>query len=127
MDARLRKGIRLFNAGNFFASHEVLEDFYLHTDQEQDKPFLEGIIELSVAFRLYTDFGEVQGPVRMIHQALIRLEHYQPTYLRIRVNELIGALEEWTKQVMSADGQAPSVHDQIPKIRTRMGFFTDER
>jgi hypothetical protein len=122
MDARLRQGIRLFNAQKFFASHEALEDFYLHTNQERDKPFLEGIIELSVAFRLYSDFGEVQGPVRMIHQALIRLEHYQPTHLRIRVSALIGALEEWTKKVKS-DGQALAMRDQIPKIRTRMILF----
>jgi len=123
MDARLRKGIRLFNARKFFASHEVLEDFYLHTDEEQDKPFLEGIIELSVAFRLYSDFGEVQGPVRMIHQALIRLEHYQPTYLRIKVSELIRALDEWAQKAKSATDQTTAMRDEIPRIHTRMGLF----
>jgi predicted metal-dependent hydrolase len=123
MDARLRKGIRLFNGREFFAAHEVLEDFYLHTNEEQDKPFLEGIIELSVAFRLYWDFGEVQGPVRMIHQALIRLEHYQPTYLRIRVSELIAGLDEWTQKVKSANNQPTAMRAEIPKIHTRVGLF----
>ena len=123
MDARLRKGIRLFNARKFFASHEVLEDFYLHTDEEKDKPFIEGIIELSVAFRLYWDFGEVQGPVRMIHQALVRLEHYQPAYLRIKVSELIRALDDWTQKAKSANSRAAAMRDEIPKIHTRMSLF----
>ncbi len=119
MDARLREGIRLFNAGRFFESHESLEDLYLHTDEEH-KPFLEGLIQLAAACRLFSDFGEVQGPVRMIHQAIIRLENYQPTYLGIRVEDLIRAMEQWAKQV-KADAEA--VREQIPKIRLRRFIF----
>ena len=40
MDARLREGIRLFNAGRFFESHESLEDFYAGAEPEH-KPFVE--------------------------------------------------------------------------------------
>src|SRR5215813_2669521 len=75
MDARLRDGIRLFNERRFFESHEIWEQFYQETE-DVHKPFLEGLIELAVAFRLYTDFGEIKGPVRMIYQALIRFENY---------------------------------------------------
>lgn len=115
MDARLRDGIRLFNAGRFFESHESLEDLYLQTGQEH-KPFLEGLIQLAAACRLFREFGEVKGPVRMIHQALIRLENYQPTYLRIKVKDLIQAMEVWAKQVEADTGAAQR---RIPKIRLR--------
>ncbi len=115
MDARLREGIRLFNAGRFFESHEALEGFYIHAEEEH-KAFLEGLIGLAAAFRLFRDFGEVQGPVRMIYQSLIRLENYQPTYLRVRVGDLIRAMESWAKKAQ-ADGGA--VQDSIPKIRLR--------
>ena len=77
MDARLREGIRLFNAGRFFESHESLEDFYSRSEEEH-RPFVEGLIQLAAALRLFRDFGEVRGPVRMVHQAIIRLENYQP-------------------------------------------------
>lgn len=119
MDARLREGIRLFNSGRYFESHERLEEFYLGAE-DKDKPFLEGLIQLAAAFRLFCDFGEVKGPVRMIYQALIRLENYQPTYLRVRVKDLIGAMEAWAKQA-EADGGA--VREGIPKIRLQRFIF----
>jgi predicted metal-dependent hydrolase len=112
MDARLREGIGLFNAGRFFECHEVLEGLYQETDAAH-KPFLEGLIQLAAAFRLASDFGETKGPVRMIHQALIRFENYQPAYLRVRVKDLCAALEAWTQ---AAETVAPPL-PRIPRIR----------
>lgn len=119
MDARLREGVRLFNAGRYFQSHERWEQLYQQTD-EPNKPFLEGLIQLAAAFRLVRDFGEVKGPVRMIYQALIRLENYQPFYLRIRVTELIASMEAWAKAAEAAGGKEPG---KIPKIRLRRFMF----
>ena len=119
MDARLREGIRLFNAGRFFESHESLEDFY-HRAEEENKPFLEGLIQLAAACRLFVDFGEVQGPVRMVRQAMIRLENYQPGYLGIRVKRLIQTMEEWAKQ---AEADSGAVKGEIPKILLHRFFF----
>jgi predicted metal-dependent hydrolase len=122
MDARLRKGIRLFNARRFFESHEVLEDFYLHTMETEDKPFLEAIIQLSVAFRLFSDFGDVEGPVRMVYQALVRLENYSPTYARVKVDTLIQALEKWAEQAKAGADKTHARND-IPKIGTALSLI----
>ena len=111
MDARLRDGIRLFNERRFFESHEIWEQFYQETE-DAHKPFVEGLIELAVAFRLYTDFGEIKGPVRMIYQALIRFENYPSSHLEIRVKDLSESMEAWAKGVEAA-GKAVS---PIPKI-----------
>lgn len=113
MDARLREGIGLFNQERYFECHEVLENFYRETD-EQNKPFLEGLIQLAAAFRMVRDFGEIRGPVRMIHQALIRFENYQPDFLQIRVKELCQAAEAWAKAAQTA-GAKPAAAD-LPKI-----------
>ena len=122
MDARLREGIRLFNDRRFFECHETLEPFYQETD-EANKPFIEGLIQLAAAFRLYSDFGEVKGPVRMIHQALIRFENYQPLYLQIYVKDLSQAAEAWTR---AAESSATEVlTSSIPKIqRRRFNLFS---
>ena len=121
MDARLREGIRLFNEQQFFASHEVLESFYQETEAE-NKPFLEGLIQLAAAFRMFVDFGEVKGPVRLIHQALIRFENYQPVFLQVKVGELCQAAEAWTKETEGQDAQPASM--LIPKISLqRFGLF----
>lgn len=122
MDDRLRQGVDLFNDGRFFESHEILEGFYQDTDGAH-KPFLEGLIQLAVAFRIFNEFGEIKGPVRMIYQALIRMENYQPAFLHIRVKELSQAMEAWAKAAEAA-GAAPASHP-IPKIHLqRFSFFS---
>ena len=122
MDARLREGVGLFNAGKFFESHEVLERFY-HDTTKENKAFVEGLIGLAAAFRLFCDFGEIKGPVRMIYQALIRLENYQPAFLQIQVKDLCQAAEAWAKAAEVA-GSKPSASN-IPKIQfQRFSFFS---
>ena len=121
MDARLREGIRLFNDRRFFESHEILEDFYLATD-EAHKPFLEGLIQLAAAFRMFCDFGEVRGAVRMIYQALIRFENYQPVFLQIRIQDLCRSAEAWAKAVERTEAKPSAA--SIPKIHIqRFSFF----
>jgi hypothetical protein len=122
MDARLRDGIRLFNDRKFFECHEVLEGYY--QDSELDaKPFLEGLIQLAAAFRMFVDFDEVKGPVRAIYQALIRFENYPPAYLEVRVKDLSTEVEAWAKAAEAA-GTAPSAAN-IPKIQLqRFSFFS---
>jgi predicted metal-dependent hydrolase len=122
MDAGLREGIGLFNEGKFFQCHEVLEDFY-HQTEEENKAFVEGLIGLAAAFRLFCEFGEVKGPVRLIYQALIRLENYQPAFLQIHVKDLCVAAEAWAKAAEVA-GAKPSAAD-IPKVKfQRFSFFS---
>ena len=110
MDARLREGITLFNNGHFFESHEKWESFYQETE-DVNKPFVEGLIQLAVAFRLFRDLGEVKGPVRMVYQALIRLESYHPAFLQIRVDRLCATMEAWAKEA-----EAAGASSSIPKI-----------
>jgi uncharacterized protein len=121
MDARLREGINLFNQRRFFDCHEVLEGFYHETD-EANKPFLEGLIQLAAAFRLFCDFGEIRGAVRMIYQALIRIENYQPVFLQVRVQDLCQTAETWAKAAESPEAKASAA--SIPKIQIqRFSFF----
>ena len=121
MDGRLREGIDLFNTGRFFECHESLEDFYLRSE-EQHKPFLEGLVQLAAACRIYSELGEVHGPIRMIRQAIIRLENYQPHYLGIRVKSLIHALERWTDYLAANGTTGPPSSSQTPKIRVHRFF-----
>jgi hypothetical protein len=122
MDARLRRGLDLFNDGRFFESHEILEGFYQDTEEAQ-KPFIEGLIQLAVAFRIFNEFGELKGPIRMIYQALIRFENYQPAFLQVRVKELSEAMEAWAKAAEAAGGAA--ISHAIPKIPLqRFRFFS---
>ena len=118
MDPRLRQGIDLFNREAFFEAHETLESFYQETASE-NKAFLEGLIGLAAAFRLCCDFSETKGPVRMIYQALIRLENYQPAFLTIDVDRLCQAAEAWARTAEA--GRIDRSQPNIPKIKSQ-GF-----
>jgi predicted metal-dependent hydrolase len=119
MDDRLREGITLFNNRRFFEAHETWEAVYQRAGNE-DKPFLEALIQLSAACRLIEDFGEIRGPVKLIYQALIRFENYQPTYLDVKVADLAAAMETWAKEleVSGVRGQKP-----VPMIALRRFRF----
>ena len=116
MDPRLKKGIGLFNSGHFFECHESLEELYLETHEDQHKPFLEGLVQLAAACRIFQDFGETIGPVRMVRQAIIRLENYQPDYLGIEVDSLIRSLEKWTDRIEDKDPSFTRSRLRTPKI-----------
>src|SRR5262245_35110505 len=120
MDARLREGIRLFNDGHFFDCHEVLEDLYRDAE-DANKPFLEALVQLATAFRLFRDFGETKGPARMIYQALIRFENYQPTFLDVRVKELCESAEAWAKAA-EAGNSDPAI-ESVPRIQIKRFSF----
>ncbi|MGH7766269.1 MAG: DUF309 domain-containing protein [Candidatus Binatia bacterium] len=116
MDARLREGIRLFNAGRYFESHEALEEYYQRAE-ETHRAFLEALVQLAAALRLARDFDEAKGPARMVRQALIRLENYRPIYLGIKVAGLMQAMEAWANETEKSGQTAATV----PKIS--MQFF----
>ncbi len=47
-DPRIAEGIRLFNIGEYFECHDVLEDFW--TEQTcPEKPLFQGLIQAAVA------------------------------------------------------------------------------
>lgn len=122
MDARLREGIRLFNDRQYFQCHEVWEEFYRDTE-DQNKPFIEGLIELAAALRLFCDFGETRGPVKMARQALIRLENFYPAFLEIPVKDLCEAVDAWAKDIAAGAVQAHS--SNLPTIKLqRFGFLS---
>jgi predicted metal-dependent hydrolase len=120
MDPRLRKGINLFNERRFFECHEVLEALYQDTETA-NKPFIEALIQLAAAFRIFCEFGEFKGPVRMIYQALVRFENYQPDFLQLRVQEFSAALESWAKQAERA--ASPPAASSVPKIPLERSWF----
>jgi hypothetical protein len=72
---------------------------------------------------MFVDFGEIKGPVRMIRQALIRFESYQPSFLQVRVKDLSEAMDGWIKAAQAAGADPRTVN--IPKIPLqRFSFFS---
>jgi predicted metal-dependent hydrolase len=68
---RLREGVALFNRGEFFECHEVLEAAWLEAAGE-DKVFLQGLIQVAVSF-YHLRRGNFSGAGRLLRAALEKL------------------------------------------------------
>lgn len=81
--------IDLFNNGQFFASHEVLEGAWL----ENSSDFYQGLIIYAAAY-VKRDWGNPRGVIRNFNKALNYLRPYQPAYLGLDVTALVTHAEQ---------------------------------
>ncbi len=86
--AALRTFVRVFDAGEFFASHEVLEARWLLTRD----PFQRGLIILASAF-VHRDRGNLKGCTRQLKKARRYLPAYLPCHQGLDVRGLIAHLD----------------------------------
>lgn len=74
--AQLRQGIALFNAGEYFACHEVLEELW-RAEPRPVRALYQGILQIGVAFH-HLQGGNWIGAVRLLERGLARVEPFQP-------------------------------------------------
>jgi hypothetical protein len=84
------RGIRLFNEGRFFDAHEVLEDVW-RAAPAQEKKFLQGLIQLAVAFHHYST-GNTVGACSVMKRAARNLSGYPERYLGVELSPLLQAI-----------------------------------
>jgi uncharacterized protein len=76
-DEQLGSGIRLFNAGQFFECHEVLEEAW-KPERGPRRLFLQSLIHLAVA-SYHTERNNPAGAMRQLRKGLRKLAPYLPT------------------------------------------------
>jgi predicted metal-dependent hydrolase len=86
MDDLLREGILLFNAGEFFACHEVLEEVWTH-ERGPRRLFLQAIIHVAVGL-YHAQRGNSAGAAGQLGKALQKLAGYLPSYEGIDTTRL---------------------------------------
>jgi len=77
----LKRGIELFNAGEFYECHEVLEDVWRPSAGEE-RLFLQAIIHVAVGLYHHEE-GNPTGAELQLRKALSKLAGYLPIYRRI--------------------------------------------
>jgi predicted metal-dependent hydrolase len=78
MDQRFDEAVRLFDAGEYFACHDVLEDLWSETYGEE-RDFLQGLIHASVALFHFTE-GNLGGARKMFESQQKYLRPYGASY-----------------------------------------------
>ena len=99
MDEAYERGLELFNRGEFFDAHEVLEDVWRAAPAVERK-FLQGLIQVAVGLHHHSR-GNVIGARSLLARAHRNLSAYPACHggielaeLRKQVERWVGALEE---------------------------------
>ena len=71
LDPRFQQGVELFNAGQWYEAHDVLEDLW-HETADPARRVLQGLIQVSVA-QVHLDRGNTKGATILLGEGLGRL------------------------------------------------------
>ena len=113
MEERVREGIRLFNAGEFFVCHEVLEAVW--TPQKGPRRlFLQSLIHVAVGF-YHHGRGNPAGAIRQLRKALRKMSGYLPDCEGIDTARLYAEAQAVLRQI-----EMGSEVPEYPKIRSSL-------
>jgi predicted metal-dependent hydrolase len=113
--AALREFVELFDRGEFWASHEVLEGPW----REGRSDFLQGLILLASAW-VHVWRGNPRGIVAQLRKAELRLSPYRPAHLGVDVESLLLHIERTRAVVARNPGAPPAAWPELappPELR----------
>ena len=93
-DPRYAEGVRLFQQGRYFETHEVLELAWRACPAGSDKQFLQGLIQLAVSLEHWRR-GNPRGARGQWDKARAKLEPLPGAYGGLRLGALLRAFEAW--------------------------------
>ncbi|MCE9606659.1 MAG: DUF309 domain-containing protein [Planctomycetia bacterium] len=111
------QGIELFNACDFFESHEAWEEIW----QEEfgaSRKFYQGLIQAAVALHHFGN-GNIRGAKKVFYGSCGYLEPYRPTYLGLDVDKFVTQLKTCFAPIVASTEEFPKVEidpELIPEI-----------
>ena len=105
------EGIDLFNRGEFFVCHEVLEEIWTPSEQPE-RWFLQSLIHFAVGF-YHHQRGNSVGAVRQLNKGLRKIQNYLPEWGGVRTAEIEQEVRRCLP-VIEGGGRI----DSFPKITT---------
>ena len=111
MDAiAYRRGLELFNRGEFFDAHEVLEDVW-RAAPPPEKKFLQGLIQVAVGLHHHSR-GNMAGARSLLARAHRNLSAYPARHGEIDLAGLRAQVEHWV-EALEHGRSAPA----LPRIQ----------
>ena len=90
-----RRGIEVFNRGEFFDAHEVLEDVW-RAAPDEEKKFLQGLIQVAVGLHHHSTGNKV-GARSLLARAEKNLSSYEEGFGGVKLSALRTRLAEWIR------------------------------
>lgn len=113
----LARGIACFNRGEFFASHELLEDVWRAAPPEHKK-FFQGLVQAAVAFHHHSTGNRV-GMRSVMERAITNLSVPSGDLAGIKLAGLLESLAQW-RNAMDKDLPPPPL-PRIERVVTNPG------
>ncbi|MCA9053392.1 MAG: DUF309 domain-containing protein [Planctomycetaceae bacterium] len=121
LDSRLVDAVELFNTGEFFACHDVLEEIWTDTLAE-DRTFYQGLIHAAVALHHFEE-GNPGGARKMSLSARRYLAPFLPSHAGLDVEGFLQEFERCFADLMAATPatiQSIALDpDRLPRLRWR--------
>ncbi len=108
----LHRGVELFNEARFYEAHEVWEEVWRSTTPEP-RDLLQGLIQVAVAMVHQRDRGRPAVARRVLAKGRRRVEPYRPVRLGLDLEDLLGAVDQWSRWLESCAGDPPA----LPRLR----------
>jgi predicted metal-dependent hydrolase len=114
----LERGIDLFNSGKFWHAHEAWELVW-QRHHEDERLFLQGLIQLAAAYHLLVTGGSYRGMLGNFEKARTKLRVFRPEYLGVPVEPLLDALEQSVRLLtdLGAAGMRSFDRTSLPKMQ----------
>jgi uncharacterized protein len=90
---KFQRGVALFNAGDFFESHEVWEELWLAASGDE-RTFLQGLIQVAAALHHFGR-GNLLGMRSLLAAGLAKLDGFPDAHWGIDVAKLREEAREW--------------------------------
>ena len=109
------RGINLFNNGQFFAAHEVLEDLWRGVSAGQPLRLqMQGMVQLAVAFH-HVSTGNMVGARSVLERAARNLDGADASFPGLDIDRLREELGQWQEYL----GESRHIAPALPKIMLR--------
>ena len=115
MDAHLRAGLAVYNAGRYHAAHDAWEERWLELDSGDDERFLHGLIQFTAVVHHATD-GNWSGARGLAESAGEYLDGLPAEYRGVDLDDVRPFLARVADEPESVDWDAPPTltHDGEP-------------
>lgn len=112
----LRVGVQLFNAGEFFECHEVLEELW-RQERRPIRELYQGILQVGVGFH-HLGRGNFRGAVNLLGYGLTRLGRVPPRAHGVDVGALVVQATRCRARLLELGPERIGRFDEamIPKI-----------
>ena len=111
-DSGFARGVRHFNAQEYFEAHEVWEELWL-VAREPEKTFLQGLIQVAAAFHHHRR-ENAKGARSLLAAGVVKLEGFPDGHRGIAVSDLRTEAKSWLGEIEAGSGAGSR---PLPRIR----------